>query len=507
MQPVPTRSKKRGSCIHSTFSLLCVLLSACAAAPQSEAPTATAPPATQAAATPAPYASTYKAASANPTLIRGATILTGTGTRIDNGDVLIVDGKIASIGNQLSAPAGATVIEANGRWVTPGLIDVHSHLGVYPSPGVNAHGDGNEMVDPVTSNAWAEHAVWPQDPGFQTALEGGITALQILPGSGNLIGGRGVTVKNVHATTYQAMKFPNAPQGLKMACGENPKGFYGGKGQAPMTRMGNVAGYRQAFADAQAYREEWQKYRRELAAYEKKQKEPKKDAKKKDDEEAKPPSPPKRDLKAETLVGAMDGEILVHIHCYRADEMAIMIDLAKEFGFKIAAFHHAVEAYKVADLLAQNGICGAEWADWWGFKMEAFDGVMENLALTDMPRNGCAVVHSDSAEGIQRLNQEAAKAMARGVRAGLEISREHAVTWLTLNPAKALGIDKVTGTLEAGKMGDVVIWNGDPFSVYALAEQVFIDGVLAYDRKNPPAKPHSDFMLGQFSSGSQGSAQ
>ncbi len=199
-------------------------------------------------------------------------MLTGTGTRIDNGDVLIVDGKISAVGTQLTAPAGAKIIEANGRWVTPGLIDVHSHLGVYASPGVDAHSDGNEMVDPVTAQAWAEHAVWPQDPGFQTALEGGITTMQILPGSGNLIGGRGVTVKNVHANTYQAMKFPNAPQGLKMACGENPKGFYGGKGQAPMTRMGNVAGYRQAFADAQAYREEWNKYQRELADYEKKQK-------------------------------------------------------------------------------------------------------------------------------------------------------------------------------------------------------------------------------------------
>ncbi|WP_417774530.1 amidohydrolase [Steroidobacter flavus] len=481
--------------------LLGFLLSACATAPQSQTPT---PQATPAPSTPAPYTSTYQAPASGPTLIRGATVLTGTGTRIDNGDVLIVDGKISAVGTQLTAPAGAKIIEANGRWVTPGLIDVHSHLGVYPSPGVDAHSDGNEMVDPVTAQAWAEHAIWPQDPGFETALEGGITSLQILPGSGNLIGGRGVTVKNVHTTTYQAMKFPGAPQGLKMACGENPKGFYGSKGQAPMTRMGNVAGYRQAFADAQAYREEWNKYRRELAEYEKKQKD---SSGKKKDEDAKPPSPPKRDLKSETLVGAMNGEILVHIHCYRSDEMAIMIDLAKEFGFKIAAFHHAVEAYKIADVLAQNNICGAEWADWWGFKMEAFDGVLENLALTDMPKNSCAIVHSDSAEGIQRLNQEAAKAMTYGNRMGLAISREHAITWLTSNAAKALGIDKVTGTLEAGKMGDVVIWNGDPFSVYALAEQVFIDGTLAYDRANPPTKPASDFLLGQYETAVKGSAQ
>ena len=182
----------------------------------------------------------------------------------------------------------------------------------------------------------------------------------------------------------------------------------------------------------------------------------------------------------------MEGEVLVHIHCYRADEMAIMLDLSKEFGFKIAAFHHAVEAYKIADLLAENGVCGAEWADWWGFKMETFDGIQENIALTDLPQGGCAIVHSDSDEGIQRLNQEAAKAMARGARVGLGIPPERAIRWLTANPAKALGIDQVTGTLEAGKMGDVVIWNGTPFSVYALAEQVFIDGVLAFDRANPP---------------------
>jgi len=472
--------------------LLGFVLSACAAAPQSQAPAPEATSAT-APATPAPYTSTYQAPASPPTLIRGATILTGTGTRIDNGDVLIVDGKIADVGTGLSAPADARVIEANGRWVTPGLIDVHSHLGVYPSPDVTAHSDGNEMVDPVTAQAWAEHAVWPQDPGFQAALEGGITTLQILPGSGNLIGGRGVTLKNVHATTAQGMKFPGAPHGLKMACGENPKRVYGSKGQAPMTRMGNVAGYRQAFADAQAYREEWDKYRRELAEYEKKQK----SAAGKKDEDSKPPVPPKRNLQAETLVGAMEGEILVHIHCYRADEMANMIDVAREFGFRISAFHHAVEGYKIADMLARNGICGAEWADWWGFKMEAFDGVMENLALTDMPPGSCAIVHSDSAEGIQRLNQEAAKAMARGVRMGLDIPREHAIKWLTLNPARALGIDALTGSLENGKMADVVIWNGDPFSVYALAEQVFIDGALVFDRAKPPAEPASDFLLGQ----------
>jgi imidazolonepropionase-like amidohydrolase len=305
----------------------------------------------------------------------------------------------------------------------------------------------------------------------------------------------------VPATTYQAMKFPSAPQGLKMACGENPKRVYGGQMRAPSTRMGNVAGYRQAFADAQDYREQWRKYEREVAEYQKKSAE-KKD--KKDEEEAdEPPVPPKRDLKLETLVGAMNGDIRVHIHCYRSDEMAIMLDLSKEFGFKISAFHHAIEAYKIADLLAANGVCGAEWADWWGGKMEMFDGIQENIALTDLPAGGCAIVHSDSDEGIQRLNQEAGKAMSRGIRAGLKIPPERAIRWLTANPARALGIDKVTGTLEPGKMADVVIWNGTPFSVYALAEQVFIDGQVAFDRANPPQRPRSDFLLGQPGAGAQ----
>jgi imidazolonepropionase-like amidohydrolase len=429
-----------------------------------------------------PYPSTYAPAAAAPVLIRGATVLTGTGARLEDTDVVVADGRIAAVGQHLATPAGARIVEAQGRWVTPGIIDVHSHLGVYPSPQVAGNSDGNEATAPVTANVWAEHSVWPVDPGFDTALAGGVTTLEILPGSANLIGGRSVVLKNVPAVTYQAMKFPGAPQGLKMACGENPKRVYGGRNVAPSTRMGNVAGYRMQWIEAQ-------EYLRDLATYDAKLKAGGKAA-----DEAKAP---KRDLRLETLAAVLKGDIAVQMHCYRADEMAIMLDMAREFGFRIAAFHHAVEAYKIANLLAERGVCAAMWADWWGFKMEANDGIQENIALVDAAPNSCAIVHSDSEEGIQRLNQEAGKAVARGRAAGLDIPPERAIKWLTLNPARALGIDGRTGTLEAGKMADVVVWNRNPFSVYALADEVYIDGVLQYDRAHPPAAPRSDFMLGQ----------
>jgi imidazolonepropionase-like amidohydrolase len=449
-----------------------VLLAGCAASQVKEG--APAPASTKPRWTDDPYASTYQRIVSPPVLITGATVLTGTGTRLDNADVLLRDGRIVAVGTALEAPGDAIRVNGQGKWITPGIIDIHSHLGVYPSPGMSAHSDGNEMTGPVTPNVWAEHSVWPQDPGFATALAGGVTSMQVLPGSANLIGGRGVTLKNIPAHTYQAMKFPGAPWGLKMACGENPKRVYGSKG-GPGTRMANVAGYRNAFIEAAEYL-----------------KKNKPDGEGKHDED-----PGKRDLKNDTLAGVMNGDIRVHIHCYRADEMTTMLDLAKEFGFKVSAFHHGVEAYKIADRLASEGVCGALWADWWGFKMEAFDGIQENIALVDRPANGCAIVHSDSEEGIQRLNQEAAKVMASARRAGMDIAPERAIRWLTHNPASAMGILDQTGTLETGKMGDVVVWNGNPFSVYAKAEQVYIDGARVYDRNDPARQPKSDFMLGQ----------
>ena len=451
-------------------------------------------------AQPDAFPSTYTAPPSKPVLFRNATILTGDGQRHDKTDLYIEAGRISWIGKGETAPE-TLVVDASDRWVTPGLIDVHSHLGVYPSPGVAAHSDGNEATAPVTAEVWAEHSVWPQDPGFPRALAGGVTAMQILPGSANLFGGRGVTLKNVPSTSYQGMKFPDAPYGLKMACGENPKRVYGGRNQSPSTRMGNVAAYRSAWIRAQRYQADWDRYNKAVKEAA--------EAAADDSSGASVASalltntPPRRNLELDTLAGALRGDILVHMHCYRADEMLTILDMAKEFGYRVGTFHHGVEAYKIADELADNGVCGALWADWWGFKIEAYDGIQENIALVDRPEGGCAIVHSDSDEGIQRLNQEATKAMLRGNRAGLSIPPERAIRWITLNAARSLGIDDQTGSLSTGKMADVVLWNQDPFSVYAKPMQVYIDGVLRYERDNPELNPQSDFELGQLMGAAQ----
>lgn len=426
-----------------------------------------------------PFPSTYQPPPHAPVLIEGATILTGEGEQLDNASLLFRQGRIVAVGEVRGVPDGVRRIDAAGRYVTPGIIDVHSHLGNYPSPSYQAHSDGNEATSPNTAEVWTEHSVWPQDPQFPLALAGGVTSLQILPGSANLFGGRSVTLKNVPSRTVQGMKFPGAPYGLKMACGENPKRVYGGgKGQSPATRMGNVAGYRRAWIEAATYQEKWREYYEQLD----------------DPELEEEPAAPARDLELETLAGVLNGEILVHNHCYRADEMAVMVDVAREFGYHITAFHHAVEAYKVADLLAREGICAAMWSDFWGFKLESHDGLIENAALVEAA-GACAIIHSDSEHDIQRLNQEAAKTMAAGQRLGLDLPPALVIRWITLNPAQALGIDGQTGSLVAGKMADLVIWSGNPFSVYSRADQVFIDGVERFNRQAGPPRP-TDYELG-----------
>ena len=470
--------------------VLAALLAGCATTGTQQ--TGAAKPADKAEAKPLPkgldpaastaFPSTYKPLPSRATAIVGATILTATGQQIDNGVLFMSEGKITSGGGPSTPiPADIAVIDGKGKWVTPGVIDAHSHLGVYPSPGVSSRMDGNELTDPNTAGVWAENSVWPHDPGFNRARAGGVTTLEILPGSGNLFGGRSVVLKNVPSITTQGMKFPGAPYSLKMACGENPKRVYGSKGRSPSTAMGNVFGYRKAWIEAADYARKWDDYRAKAGKGEK-------------------ADAPKRDLTLDTLAGVLKGEILIQNHCYRADEMATMIDISHEFGFHIAAFHHASEGYKVAELLAKENICIATWADWAGFKMESYDGIEANAAITHRA-GACVIIHSDDPIITQHLNQEAAIAMTAGNRIGLNITRAEAIAWITANPAKAIGVGDKTGSLEPGKAADVVLWSADPFSVYAVAEKVFIDGALTYDRRDPRFQPKSDFELGQPGAG------
>jgi imidazolonepropionase-like amidohydrolase len=419
-----------------------------------------------------PFPSTYTPFPSRPTAIRNATIFTAAGPRLEQATILLRDGKVAAIGTDIPIPADATLIDGTGKYVTPGLIDTHSHLGVYPAPGTEANSDGNEATSPATPQVWAEHSVWPQDPQFPRNLAGGVTTLQVLPGSANLFGGRSVVLKVVPSRTVQGMKFPGAKYGLKMACGENPKRVYGSRSSAPSTRMGNVAGYRAEWIKAERYRRSWDRWL-----------------------ETRQGTAPERDLGLETLAEALRGNILVQMHCYRADEMAVMLDVAREFGYRIRSFHHAVEAYKIADLLARDSVSASVWADWGGFKMESLDGVSANLALVDQA-GARAVTHSDDPSGSQRLTQEAAKGLAAGRAIGLPLTEEDALRWVTINPAWTLGLDDRIGSLEVGKNADVVLWSGDPFSVYTRTEKVWVDGALLYDRKDPASNWRTDFEQG-----------
>ncbi len=443
----------------------------------------------------------------------GGTVMTATGRIIPGGVVWMEDGRIVQVGadDEVEIPPGAQVIDVRGRFVTPGIIDTHSHMGVYPVPSVQAHDDGNEATSPVTAQVRAADSFWPQDPSLARALQAGVTTIQVLPGSANLIGGAGETVKMHLGRSVSEMIFPNAPDTMKMACGENPKRVYGAQHQAPSTRMGNVAGYRRAFQDAIEYGHQWSDWQqnhrlwaiRQARFAEAQGSTTPNDSSTADtegaaasaapDDPGPAPAPPSRDFGRELLLGAVQGRVLVQMHCYRADEMARMIEVSHEFGFRIRAFHHAVEAYKIRDLLAAEQISVSTWADWWGFKLEAFDAIPENLAL--LTEAGVrTVLHSDSPMLIQRLNQEAAKGMTSGRAAGIDVTEDQALRWITAEPAWTLGIEDRTGTLEAGKMADIVVWSAHPLSTFARADLVFVDGILEHDRTRPPYR--TDFELG-----------
>ncbi len=483
--------------------LLAALIASCGGAPAATTTT----PRAQSETDPDPPAFPWMAPRERPpdvasprVAIVGGTVMTATGRVIEDGVLVMENGRIRAVGPraEIEIPEDTEIVDASGRFVTPGIIDTHSHMGVYPVPYLNGVSDGNEMTSAVTAGVRAADGFWPLDPALPRALAGGVTTIQVLPGSANLIGGAGAILKMHLGRTVTEMEFPGAPETLKMACGENPKRVYGGRQQSPMTRMGSVHGYRAAFQAAREYGRSWRDWQAQHVAWQRRheayERGPSAPGEDPPEDPGPAPAPPARDFGNERLLGVLEGRVLVQMHCYRADEMARVIEIGEELGFRVRGFHHAVEAYKIRDILAAHEISVSTWADWWVFKLEAFDAIEENLALlTESGVRG--VVHSDSSMLGQRLHQEAAKAMTAGRRAGIPISDDQALRWITINAAWTLGIDDQTGSLEPGKMADVVVWSGHPFSVYSHADRVYVDGILAFDRSAPP-RP-SDFELGQ----------
>jgi len=386
-------------------------------------------------------------------LIKNGTVLTVTHGVIQNGSVLVHNGKIAQVGANISAPAGATVIDATGKFVMPGIIDAHSHLAL--------DGDVNEATSPITPAMNMLDAFVNTDKGLYQALAGGVTSLLLLHGSANMIGGQAVVIKNKFGLSRDQMLFPNAPRSIKFASGENPKRVYGSRNQTPSTRMGNFEVQREALQQAKEYMRDWDDYNGKVQ---------------KGDKEARAP---KRDLKLEALADVLRGKLLVQIHCYRADEFLTEMAMAREFGYKIRAFHHALEAYKVADKIAAEGVGIATWPDWWGFKDEAWDAQPWNAVMSS--RHGVRVaLKSDSNDVVRRLNQDAGKVMRYG-----GATQEEALKMITLNPAWIIGVDDRVGSLDVGKDGDISIWDKDPLSSYARVEKTIIDGEVYFDSSLP----------------------
>jgi imidazolonepropionase-like amidohydrolase len=386
-------------------------------------------------------------------VIKNAIVMTVTHGNITNGSVYIKDGKITAVGETVNAPTGATVIDAAGKYLTPGIVDSHSHIAL--------DDDVNEATSPITPHMMMKDAFDYQDKAIYRALAGGVTTSLLLHGSANMIGGQAVVIKHKYGATRDEMLFPNAPRSIKFASGENPKRVYGSRDQLPSTRMGNFAVQRQALVEAQDYMREWDSYNEKV---------------KRGDKDA---SPPKRDLKLEALADVLRGKIMVQIHIYRSDEMLTEIAMAKEFGYKIRAFHHALEAYKVADQLAENNIAIATFADWWGYKQEAWDAIPWNATMS-MRKGVRVAIKSDSEDYTRRLNQEAAKAIRYG-----GATEQEALKMITLNPAWIVGVDDRVGSIDVGKDADLVIWDGYPLSSYGVPEKVLIDGDVYFDRSLP----------------------
>jgi imidazolonepropionase-like amidohydrolase len=397
-----------------------------------------------------------KSAAPREIVIRNATVMTASHGTIQNGSVLIKDGKIAAVGADVKPGANALVVDAAGKWVTPGIVDAHSHIAV--------SGSVNEGGLSVTSMVRIADVINPDDRDIFYDLAGGVTSANVLHGSANAIGGQNAVIKLRWGKDADDLIFKNAPPGIKFALGENPKRSNfnpppGTPRRYPQTRMGVEDVIRDAFTRARDYKGEWDRYTADVKAG-------KKDL-----------LAPRRDLELEPLVEVLEGRRLVHAHCYTADEILMLLRVAKDFGFRVATFQHVLEGYKVAKELAAAGSGGSTFADFWGYKVEAFDAIPYNAAL--MYKAGVlTTVNSDDSERSRRLNTDAARVMRYG-----GVPEEEALRMVTLNAAKQLGIDKWTGSLDVGKDADVVVWSAHPFSSYAVAEKVFIDGEQYFDRQ------------------------
>jgi imidazolonepropionase-like amidohydrolase len=407
----------------------------------------------------------HSANAANPSeapaviVIRNATILTVSHGTIEHGSILIKDGKIAEVGASINAPKDAQVIDAAGQFVMPGIIDCHSHIA---AESIN---EGSVSVSSMVNMA---EILNPDDIDIYRDLAGGVTAANILHGSANSIGGQTLVIKLRWGQPAAKLPFEGAVPGIKFALGENPKrsnfSIPGQPRRYPSTRMGVEETIRGAFSEARDYKKTWEDYNKRFGAGEKNL------------------IPPRRDLRLEPLVEVLEGKRYVHSHCYREDEILMLLRVAKEFGFKVRTFQHVLEGYKVADELAAAGVGASTFSDWWAYKVEAYDAIPYNAAL--MTRRGVVVsINSDDAEEATHLNQEAAKSMKFG-----GLSHDEALKMVTLNPAMQLGIDKRVGTIDVGKDADLAIYNHDPLSAYAVVQKTLIDGRVYFDRQRDIAE-------------------
>jgi imidazolonepropionase-like amidohydrolase len=387
-------------------------------------------------------------------VIQNATILTVSHGNIEHGSILIKDGKIAEVGQSVKAPKDAKVIDAAGQFVMPGIIDCHSHIAI------EAVNEGSISVSSIVN---MEEVLNPEDIDIYRDVAGGVTSANVLHGSANAIGGQTLVIKLRWGQPASKLPFEGALPGIKFALGENPKrsnfSFPGQPRRYPTTRMGVEETIRAAFSEARDYEKAWLDYNKRSAAGEKNL------------------IPPRRDLRLEPLVEVMEGKRYVHAHCYREDEILMLLRVAKEFGFKVRTLQHVLEGYKVADELAADGVGASTFSDWWAYKVEAYDAIPYNAAM--MTRRGVVVsINSDDAEEATHLNQEAAKTMKYG-----GMTHDEALKMVTLNPAIQLGIDKRVGTIDVGKDADIVIYNHDPLSAYAVVQKTLIDGRIYFDRQ------------------------